>query len=422
MDDLSARLAQYADLIIKTGVNLQPGQSLHLSADLEHAPFVRLLTAKAYDAGARFVSINWLDALSTRARLRHSQPDYLDDYPEFEVSRYRQLVDERWARLTLVGPEFPHAMDDVDPDAMRRTAKARRKHVKFYTDAVMSNQFQWCVAAVPTRAWSRQIFPELEADAAVARVWELILATCRVDEADPAAAWSDHDAALNRVVQFMDARRIRALRYLDPTPGPDGRPRTQLTIGLTDRPRWIAASSQTPAGVRFFANMPTEEVFTTPHRLGTTGWARTTKPFFPFERQVDDAYFRFEDGEVVEFSAATGREVLEQFFAMDGARFLGEVALVDVRSPVNQAGVIFYETLFDENAVCHMAFGDAYLEGYVGGEELNETECAAAGINKSDVHLDVMIGSNTLQITGVCADGSEVPIMENGRFVAEVVI
>ena len=420
MSDFNARQARYADLLIQTGLDLQPGQALQISAELEHAPFVRLVTAKAYDAGARYVHVLWQDTPTQRAHLQHVSPEYLDYFPDYEVSRYRQMVDEGWARLSLTGAAYPDIFEDVDPDAMRRIAVMRREKIKFYTDAVMSNAFQWCVAGVPTQAWAQQVFPDLTADDALAKLWALIFQVCRVEASDPVAAWKEHDVALNKVVAFMARHGVTELRYLDPTPGPDGRPRTQLTLGMTDQPRWIAASSQTPAGVRFFPNMPTEEIFTTPHRLRADGWARTTKPFFPFERQVDDAWFRFEEGKVVDYSAARGQEVLDQFFAVDGARRLGEVALVDVRSPINQAGVLFYDTLFDENAVCHIAFGDAYLEGYVGADDLDETEYEGAGINKSQVHLDVMIGSPTLQITVVTAAGDEIALMENGEFVPEV--
>lgn len=417
MDFLSDQVDQYADLLISTGVNLQPGQPLQISAELEHAPFVRKIAAKAYDAGASYVQVVWMDALLQRARLKHSRADYLDIYPDFEIQKYRQFVDERWARLSLTGPEYPHAMDDVDAGAMRRAAKSRREGIRFYMDAIMSNRFQWCVAAVPTQAWAAQIYPDLAPDDAVARLWSVILDVCRVNAADPQAAWRTHDKALSRVVDFLHARQIRTLLYEDPTPGPDGKPCTKLSIGMTGQPVWIAASSTTTHGIVFFANMPTEEIFTTPHRLKADGWARTTKPFFPFERRVEDAYFRFEEGKVVEFTAAVGQDVLTSFFEMDGARHLGEVALVDQRSPVNQAGVIFYETLFDENAACHIAFGDAYLEGYAGGDDLDPAEYAGVGINKADVHLDVMLGSPTLNITGVTADGEQVPIMRDGQFV-----
>ena len=413
-------LARYADLLLASGVNLQPGQSLTISAELGHAPLVRAAVAAAYRMGAPYVHVQWLDTLTMRAHAQHVHDDYLDDYPAFEIAARRQMVDETWARLAIVGPDDPDALSDVDPARLRRIMQVRRRVTRFYSDAQMANRFQWCVAAAPTPAWAAKVFPDLAPDAAEAALWELILRTCRVDQDDPVAAWQDHDAALNRVAASLMAQQVRALHFVDAALADDGRPATDLTVGLTAQPNWVAASSARPDDVRFLANMPTEEVFTTPHAGRVHGYVRTSKPCFPFEQRVEDAYFRFEDGAVVEFRAGTGQEILEQFFAIDGARRLGEVALVDVRSPINQAGVTFYETLFDENAVCHIAFGEAYPEGVVDGAAMSDEEQRAVGINKSDTHVDFMIGTPTMRVDGITADDCTVPIMRDGRFVADV--
>jgi aminopeptidase len=214
---------------------------------------------------------------------------------------------------------------------------------------------------------------------------------------------------------------VRAVRFVDEALADDGMPATDLTVGLTDAPNWVAASAATPKGVRFLPNMPTEEVFTTPHRLRVNGYARTSKPGFPLEREIRDAYFKFVDGEVVDFSAKVGQDTLQQFFEIKGAKYLGEIALVDVRSPINQSGLTFYDTLFDENAVCHMAFGTAYPTGVTGAEAMSEDEQLAYGINKSDAHEDLMIGTPTMRVTGLCANGREVAVMREGRFVEEVI-
>lgn len=214
----------------------------------------------------------------------------------------------------------------------------------------------------------------------------------------------------------MAANQVRTIRYFDPVPGPNGKPVSDLTIGLTDKPAWVGAAAYRPDGVQFLPNMPTEEVFTTPHSQRTEGYIRTSKPGFPFDREVRDAYFRFAEGEIVEFHAAKGEEVLAQFFEIDGARRLGEASLVDARSPINQSGLIFYETLFDENAVSHIAFGRAYPDGVEGGAQMSREALIAAGVNQSDTHVDFMVGTDTMQVIGLCADGREVTIMENGRF------
>lgn len=406
----------YADLLIRIGINLQPGQSLRIGAEIGHREFVHLAVDAAYRAGARYVHVDWSDDPSARSRLVHSADEYLDFYPDYEVARHQQMVDEGWPRLSLVGPEFPHLFDDIDPQRLRRVSSARRTRVKFYMQGVMTNRFQWCVAGVPTVAWAQQVFPDLPVLEAVDQLWAMILQTCRADLPDPAAAWQAHDHNLKRVAAFMKQNQVRAIRYLDTATGPDGNAATDLTVGLTDFPNWVGGSSDTQGGIPFMANMPTEEVFSTPHKDRVSGWVRTSKAAYPFDRRVDGAYFRFEAGEVVEYQAGVGQEVLEQYFDIPGTRRLGEVSLVDVRSPINRSGLLFHETLFDENAVCHIAFGDGYAEGVEGGDSLPEEELRALGINESNEHCDFMIGTETMRVLGTCADGSEVLIMENGQF------
>lgn len=417
---LSAQQDRYAHLLVRTGLNLQPGQSLRIGAEVAHRDFVQRVVAAAYQAGARYVHVDWQEPLTAKARYLHSAPENLEYLPDYEIARHRQMVEEGWPRLSLVGNEFPDIFDDVDPTRMRQVAAARSRHLKFYMQAVMANRMQWCVAAVPTPAWAARIFPDQPADQAMERLWTTIFRTCRLDHEDPVAAWRQHDQQLKQVVTFLAARQVQALHFVDSTPGPDGKPRTDLTVGLTDRPQWLAASAVTPSGVTFFPNMPTEELFTTPHNGRTHGWVRTSKPTFPFDREVANAYFRFAEGEVVEFHAETGQDVLAQFFQIPGTRRLGEVALVDVRSPVSQADVLFYEILFDENAACHIAFGEAYPGGVQGGDGLAPEELEALGVNKADAHLDVMIGTPTMRVEGLCADGSRVTIMDAGQFVPEI--
>jgi aminopeptidase len=418
-NDLETKKQVYADLLIRSGVNLQGGQSLRIGAELAHREFVRQVVAAAYEAGAKYVQLDWIDTPTTKQRFLHSRPDFLDYYPGYEVGRHEYMLAEKWARLALVGPEFPNVFDDVDPEAMRRTALARSKLIKFYMDRTMANDIQWCVAAVPTPAWAKQVFPDLPEAEAVDRLWQTVMETCRVYQPDPVAAWLEHAEALNRLLDFLAKKKVRSVHFVDSRVDDAGKPLTDLTVGLTDHPVWIGAGSATPDGVEFFANMPTEEIFSTPHNQRTQGWARITKPAYPFEREVRDAWFHFEDGEVVEYDAGTGKKVLDELFAIDGARRLGEVALVDLSSPINQSGLLFYETLFDENATCHIAFGNAYPDGVEGGSNMEAEALAEAGVNSSPAHVDVMIGSATMNVTGECADGSTVAIMENGRFVPE---
>jgi aminopeptidase len=414
------KLSAYADLVVRTGANVQVGQALRIRSELEHREFVRLLVEVAYKAGAKYVHVDWVDSPSARARFLYGQPDFLEFFPEYEVARHREMVESSWAYIALVGSEFPDLFADVDPAAMRKAAIVRSQKLKFFSEAMMASQSQWCVAAAPTRAWAKKVFPALQDHEAFIALWNVVLQTSRTDLPDPAAAWQEHDRVLKGAVTYMARQKVRGVRFLDQAMGPDGKPNSDLTVWLTEQPNWAGAASTTPQGVQFFPNMPTEEIFSTPHSLRTEGYVRTSKPGFPFQKEVQNGYFRFESGEVVDFNAEVGQVTMEQFFEINGTRRLGEVALVDVRSPVNQANVTFFETLFDENAACHIAFGEAYPVGVENGEEMSSDELSALGVNKADAHLDLMIGTPTMDVIGLCADGSEVMLMEHGQFTAAI--
>lgn len=417
MDATLARDVQkYAELLVTVGLNIQAGQPVRISAEIAHRGFVRQVAAAAYEAGAKYVQIDWIDTPALKQRFLHSRTEFLGYFPGYEIARHEYMLEQGWARLSLVGAEYPEIFDDVDATAMRRTAVARSQALKFYMDKMMANQVQWCVAGVPTRAWAKQVFPDLAGEEALQHLWRTVLRTCRVDREDPRSAWLTHDEKLNRVVAFLDAKEVRSVRFVDSRVDEEGMPLTDLSVGLTDAPVWLGAGSKTPDGTLFFANMPTEEVFTTPHSKRTEGWVRISKPAFPFEREVHDALFRFGGGQVIEYDARIGKPVLDEFFEIEGAKRLGEVALVDISSPINRSGLIFYETLYDENATCHIAFGNAYPDGIRGGSMLSSKELAEAGANQAPAHVDMMIGTETMNVFGESADGTIVTLMENGRF------
>lgn len=419
-DRFAAQKQAYARLIIHAGVNLQPGQGVAIQAELGHRDFVRLLTKEAYAAGAKIVVADWRDPMMDRLRYLEGDDQYVEYMPDFVETRAREIINDGWVRISLTGDEYPDAYDGVDPARMRRQRSAMMKRLGPIAQRMMNNEIAWCVAGMPVVPWAQKVFPGLDGETALNRLWELVLQVVRADQPDPVVAWRQHDANLKKVPAFMDRKQVRAIRYLDETPGPDGKASTDLTIGLTDQPAWSCGSSENSKGISFLANIPTEEIFSTPHRDRVNGWARTSKPGFPFERELLDAWFHFENGLVVEWDAAKGKELLDQLFEMDGARQLGELSLVDVRSPINQAGVIFYDTLFDENAACHIAFGRGYPEGIRGGNQMSAEEVEAMGLNSSDAHQDLMIGTDTMQVIGICADGSEVLIMQDGMFTDEV--
>lgn len=419
-DKFAVQKQAYARLIINAGVNLQPGQGVFIQAELGHRDFVRLLTKEAYAAGAKMVMADWRDPIMDRTRYLDVEDQYLEYMPAFLEARINEMIDDGWVRIALTGDEYPDAYDDVDPARMRRQRSAMMRRLGPSVRRMMNNEISWCVAGMPVIPWAQKVFPGLDGETALERLWELVLQVVRADQPDPVAAWQQHDANLKKVPAFLDRKQVRAIRYLDKTPGPDGKASTDLTIGLTDQPAWSCGSSNNSKGLPFLANIPTEEIFSTPHRDRVNGWARTSKPGFPFERELLDAWFRFEDGFVVEWDAGKGKDLLDQLFEMDGARQLGELSLVDVRSPINQAGVIFHDTLFDENAACHIAFGRGYPEGIGGGNQMSNEELDAMGLNNSDAHQDLMIGTDSMTVIGICADGSEVLIMQDGMFTDEV--
>ena len=409
--------ALYAKLLIKIGVNLQVGQSLLITSEVAHREFVRHVVVAAYQAGARFVITDYIDVPTDKMRFLHGRPENLDHVPGYVIARSEEIVRDKWARLALVGEEFPNFMDDVNPALLRRASAARAQALKAYVAAQMADAFPWCVAAVPTVPWAQKIYPNATPKQAYAKLWKTILSMVRADLPDPIEAWRQHDQKLKRISAFMDQEQIRAVRFVDSVVGPDGQPNTDLTVGLTDAPLWMAASGKTQDGQAFIANMPSEEIFTAPHRNKVNGWVRTSKPIFPLLREVRDAYFRFENGVVVDYSAGVGQEALDEFFKIAGTRQLGEVALVDTRSPINQSGLVFYDVLFDENAACHIAFGKAYPTCMMDGEKLSEEAQVAAGLNHSDAHDDFMIGTATMDVTGIALDGRELSIMRQGQFV-----
>ncbi|MBX3001875.1 MAG: aminopeptidase [Caldilineaceae bacterium] len=420
MNALETQKKAYARLILEQGITVQPGQSLAIRAEIVHREFVRLLAEQAYTMGARYVDVTWSDLTVDRIRLTTGQPEHLAYSPDYPAQRGAEQLADGWAIISITGRENPDVFEGIDAAAMQQVQTAAMAKLKDWYTGVMANQIPWTVCAAPTPGWAAKLFPNLPADEAIQRLWAAILSATRADTEDPAAAWQAHIDKLQAVVDYLHKHRVHTLHFLDAEPGPDGEPRTQLTIGLTDRPRWITGSSQAGTGVTFSPNIPTEEAFSTPHRLRTEGWVRTSMPFFTLAQQIENAYFRFERGEVVEFHAERGQAVLEQFFSVPGTRYLGEIALVDVNSPIYQSGILFHDTLFDENAACHIAFGRAYPGGVEGNEAMSAEELAAFGVNDSPLHQDIMFGTPTLQLTGISADGSEVAIMHDGQYVPAI--
>jgi aminopeptidase len=398
------RLDRYARLAVEVAVNLQPGQFLRISADPEHLPLVRAVGRVAYERGARFVEVHYRDAHLKRARVEHAPEDSLDWSPPWTVALIDHMVETRGATITVTGEAEPELLADLD---QRRAQRARpRLAVEKLLDAENRRLIQWTIVGYPNEGWARTVFGEPD----VERLWEAVITATRLDEPDPVTAWQEHIARLRERARLLDERRFRAIRFKGPG--------TDLVVGLPESHRWLTGAEETVDGVPHLVNVPTEEVFTTPDRRLTEGTVRSTFPLSLGGTIVRGLEVRFERGKVVEVRAEAGAEAVRQEMATDeGASYLGEVALVDGDSRVRKTGVVFFDTLFDENAACHIAWGQGIQGALEGGEEMSDAELAALGYNDSVVHTDFMVGGPKVDALGVEKGGTEVPIIEADTWV-----
>jgi aminopeptidase len=392
-------LDAYARLIVEVGVNLEAGQVLGISAFVEHYPLVREVTRVAYENGARFVDVLYADEFVRRSYVAMAPDESLGVSPDWVVERVRSFGD-RGAYLTIRGHPDPTLFEDVDG---RRVARSRmRDEQAAFLSHVTRRRVNWCIVGCPTEGWAKAALGKPDLDL----MWEAVLGTVRLNEPDPIAAWREHIERLNRRAVALDERHFDALRFTGPG--------TDLTVGLHEGSRWRSAEETTHWGRRFVPNMPTEEVFTTPDARRTEGTVRSTYPLFAQGKIVEGLELRFEGGRIVEVDAKTGVEVVRgQVSEDDGASLLGEVALVDGTSRVGRAGITFLDTLFDENATAHIAYGQGFPFAVDGAEELPPEEQHARGISHSSIHTDLMIGGPEVDVDGLTRGGTAVPIIRN---------
>lgn len=403
------RREQYARLLVKVGLNLQQGQPLVISCPVDCAPFARLCAAAAYDAGASRVELDWQDDALTRLRYLRADDAVFDVCPPWRRSLRVDNV-RAGAAFLSIHAEDPAALSGVDAGRIRRANRAAGEALREFREATRQNRVQWCVAAIPVPAWARTVFPELPEEAAMARLWERIFDAVHVEQGgDAVGAWREHIARLTRHRDWLNGLRLRALRYRNALG-------TDLTVELPEGHFWAAGEERTPAGVPFVPNMPTEEVFTAPRRDGVNGRVVASLPLVLDGNLVRGFALTLERGRIVHVEAEEGETVLRNAVAVDeGASYLGEVALVPFDSAISRTGTLFYNTLFDENASCHLAFGSAY-PCIAGGEHMSEAERLERGLNVSMTHVDFMIGTPDLSITGIRQDGSEIPVFVDGNF------
>ena len=411
-DALSDQLDLYANLLVKKGCALKKGQELVLQTPVERADFARRVVAAAYRAGAGHVTVIWSDDAVTRLTYENVETSWFENTPSWKIEQLNSLAEAGAAFLFLEGSN-PSALKGIDPAKPAAASKARNTQCKAFRDGMDFGHNVWCIAGVPVTAWAREVFPDLSDAEAVYRLWMLILATSRADGEDPESAWETHNASFQKTKRFLNTHHFDALRYQSSNG-------TDLVVGLTQGHIWDGGAGKTVDGTSFFPNIPTEEVFTSPDRMRADGIVYSAMPLVHAGQVIRNFWIRFEAGRVVEFDAEQGREVLRHIIEADeNSCRLGECALVSKNTPIRQSKTLFYDTLYDENASCHLALGMGFPECVEGCLEADKDTLLALGVNQSSTHVDFMIGSDDLNVWGVDADGTETPVFVNGQWAWE---
>lgn len=407
----SKRLEAYARLVVEIGVNVQPGEPVMIQCPVEAIAFARLLAKLSYERGACDVVFNWRDDTLSRLRYDYAPLSTFEEIPDWAFDRSKYYY-ERGVNVISVASADPELLTGVDMKKIAAASSAQNAKFKPLQKYTMNDIVSWCVVAVPNAAWAKKVFPEIDsADAAVEALWETIFSVTRMNEPDPVGAWRRHIDTLTRRANKLNDYHFETVRYT----ASNG---TDLEVRLPEKHVWMAATSDNAKGTTFLPNIPTEEIFTAPHRTGVNGTLVSSKPLAYNGQLIDDFTLTFKDGAVVDFVAKRGGHALKSLLEEDpNARYLGEIALVPYDSPISNSNRLFYNTLFDENASCHFAFGACYPTTFEGGTELTPDELLAEGGNDSGVHEDFMVGTADLSIVGITAAGEAVQIFKDGNFV-----
>ena len=400
-------LRKYANLIAKVGANVQKGQEVIVRANLENPDFVTMVVEECYKLGAKEVTVDWRHTPISKLHYAKRSLETLSEIKDWEIERLKYREKVLPVLISLAGDD-PDGMKGIDQEKVSKSSIAVMKVTKPYSDR-MSDRYQWVIAAVPTKKWAKKIFPNLRPSVAVEKLWEAILFTARVNE-DPIQAWYDHNKDLLDRCNYLNGLGLKQLTYR----ASNG---TNLTVGLIDDGLFLGGGENTLSGTYFNPNIPTEEVFTSPMQGVAEGIVYSSKPLSWRGELIDNFWVRFENGVVVETGAEKNAHLLEKLVSMDeGARKLGECALVPFESPINKTGILFYNTLFDENCCCHFALGRGFNNTLKNFENLSFAECKAKGINDSSIHVDFMIGTADLEIDGVTKDGKTIAIFRKGNW------
>lgn len=418
--DFERNLEKYAEVIIKVGLNLSPGQRLLIGmptsgvdgTPLEAYPLVRKVMAAAYNVGARFVGVNWDDEELQRIRVQHAPLDTMSESAYWKTNSVNDFIDNGDAVMAIFG-QRSGLLNGLDAAKVKAKQQTEAENTHKWRPRLADATTNWLIVGAATTSWAASVFPDLSPDDAIARLWEAIFDICRVKHNDPVAEWQRHLASLKRRNVYLNDKRYAALHYKAPG--------TDLTVGLPEGHIWHSGALASRNGINFVANLPTEEVFTMPHKDHIDGVVTATKPLNYRGRLIEDFTLKFSEGMVVNASAKSGQDALDNLLNTDKtSRSLGEVALVPHSSPISQSGLLFYCILFDENASDHLALGNAYRFSMQGGDKMSADDFAAAGGNESMTHADFMIGSSEMDIDGVHANGTIEPLMRKGEWAFDI--
>lgn len=401
---------KYARLIVKSGLNIQKNQILVINSPIECAYFARIVAKIAYIEGAKEVVVRWNDDLLTKIKYINAKEEVFDEFPSWQKDFYVTYANQGAAFLSISASD-PDIMKEVDPARIMKAVRASNSALKEYRDRIMGDQNVWCVIALPTEAWAHKLFPELQKEEAIQMLWEAIFKAVRINGNDPIEAWDIHKKNLKASMDYLNYNKFRFLHYKNSTG-------TDLIVELPESHIWLAGTSVTPDGIEFIPNIPTEEVFTLPKKTGVNGTVVSSKPLNYNGNIIDNFSLTFKDGRIVDCSAENGIESLKSLIATDeGSHYLGEVALVPFDSPISKQNILFYNTLFDENASCHLAIGKAYPTCVKNYQDFTDKALDEIGVNDSLVHVDFMIGTADLDIAGITYEGKEIDIFKKGNFV-----
>lgn len=402
-------LKKYAMLAVNTGVNIKKDNILVITSPIETAEFARLIAKEAYNFGAKEVIVHYSDQQLTKIKLENSSLETISDYPSWMAEGYNYYARQGACFISIAASD-PDGLKGVSVEKIGESQKARTTALKEYYDNSMSNKCRWCVLSVPTLSWAKKIFPNLSDEKALESLWDVIFKTVRVDTKDPIKAWENHNAYLEEKIKFMNNNNFKSV-HLKSSNG------TDLNIELPEGHIWAGGSEEDVKGIPFNANMPTEEIFTLPKKTGVNGIVYSSKPLSYGGNLIDNFSITFKDGRAIDFTAETGYDILKQMLESDeGAKYLGEVAFVPYNSPISNSKLIFFNTLFDENAACHLAFGRAYESCVKNADKYSEEELEKMGVNNSVIHVDFMIGTSDLEITGINKNGETIKIFSNGNW------